>query len=144
MRRVATVVLALGLLMTIGSAASAGGRPFTTPLEGSQEVPGPGDPDGSGWARVTVNPGTLEVCYQLQVEDVDPIVAAHIHAAPAGSAGSVVVSLDPTFNADGYASGCVSASDRALAKAIVTMPWDYYVNVHNATYPAGALRGQLG
>ncbi len=144
MRKIAAVLLALGLVMATGSAAIAGGRPFSTPLEGAQEVPGPGDSDGSGSVAVTVNPGTLEVCYDLHVADVDPIVAAHIHVGPAGVAGPVVVDLMPTFDADGNASACVHATNRALAKAIVTMPWNYYVNVHNATFPAGALRGQLG
>jgi hypothetical protein len=35
-------------------------------------------------------------------------------------------------------------ADRELLKAIASDPEDYYVNVHNADYPAGAVRGQLG
>ena len=31
----------------------------------------------------------------------------------------------------------------ALAQEILSSPEDYYVNVHNAEYPGGALRGQL-
>jgi hypothetical protein len=43
---------------------------------------------------------------------------------------------------DPYSGGC-TAVDRELALAIITDPGSYYVNVHNAEFPAGALRGQL-
>ena len=43
---------------------------------------------------------------------------------------------------DGFSSGCVDVG-RALAKEILKNPADYYVNVHNAEFPGGALRGQL-
>ena len=66
----------------------------------------------------------------------DPIFAAHIHVAAAGSPGPVVVPLNP------YAGGCTTV-DRELAIAILTNPAGYYVNVHNAPYPGGAARGQL-
>ncbi len=38
--------------------------------------------------------------------------------------------------------GCVKV-DRALALEILKRPADYYVNVHNAEFPGGAVRGQL-
>ena len=58
----------------------------------------------------------------------------------AGVAGPVVVPLAPPT--DGSASACVEV-DRELALAILKHPADYYVNVHNAEFPAGAARGQL-
>jgi hypothetical protein len=45
-------------------------------------------------------------------------------------------------DASGFASGCTSV-DRAEIKEIIQHPEEYYVNVHNADYPAGAVRGQL-
>jgi hypothetical protein len=103
-------------------------------------VPGPGDLDGSGEAFITLNHGRGEVCFQLSVSDIAPATAAHIHEAPAGVAGPVVVGLTPPTS--GSSSGCVSA-DRDLIKDIIQNPADYYVNVHNAAFPAGAVRGQL-
>jgi hypothetical protein len=48
----------------------------------------------------------------------------------------------PLFGGAAKHSGCVKASKSLLAK-IVKRPASYYVNVHNAKYPAGALRAQL-
>ena len=116
-----------------------GGRPLSAELTGAAEVPGPGDPDGSGEANVRVNPGQECLSYDLDVEGIAPANAAHIHEAPAGAAGPVVEELDaPT---DGSSSGTVDEVEDA--KDIVKNPEEYYVNVHNADFPGGALRGQL-
>ena len=123
-----------------GAGADQGGRQLTTTLTGAEEVPVPGDPDGIGFATVTVNPGQGVLCYELSVSGIAPATAAHIHEAPPGVAGPVVVTLEaPT---DGSSGGCIDVG-RVLAKEILKDPADYYVNVHTAEYPAGALRGQL-
>lgn len=136
---IALIVLAVLALTSI--AADDSGRKFTTTLTGAAEVPGPGDPDGSGTATITLNHGQGTVCWDLAVEDIASATASHIHVAPAGVAGPVVVPLSPPTN--GTSSGCALV-DRGLIKAIIQNPEAYYVNVHNAVYPAGALRGQLG
>lgn len=136
------IMVLLAVLALTSVAADFSGRKFTTTLTGAAEIPGPGDPDGSGTAKIWLNRGQGEVCFELTVSGVDPITAAHIHAAPAGIAGPVVVPLNPPPTS-GSSSGCVSA-DHDLINAIIQSPEQYYVNVHNAAFPAGALRGQLG
>lgn len=121
--------------------ASHGGRPLSTTLTGAAEAPGPGDPDGTGTALVTFNRGQQEVCFELTASDIDPATAAHIHVGEAGEPGPVVVGLAPPT--DGESSGCVQDVDRDLIDAILQNPADYYVNVHNPAFPAGAIRGQL-
>ena len=109
-------------------------------LTGEAEVPGPGDEDGSGSANVRVNPGQECISYDIAVDDIAPATAAHIHEAPEDQAGPVVTHLEPPT--DGSSSGSTSV-DREEAKDIVKNPENYYVNVHNDEFPAGALRGQL-
>lgn len=113
---------------------------LTTTMTGAAEIPGPGDPDGSGTAVLRLNRGRGEICYELTVSAIAPATAAHIHVGTVTQAGPVVVGLTPPTS--GSSSGC-AAVDRDLIKAIAQDPQNYYVNVHNAEYPAGAVRGQL-
>jgi len=135
-------VIVITVLALTSIAADFSGRKFTTALTGAAEVPGPGDPDGSGTAKIWLNPGQEEVCWEIQVFDITlPAAAAHIHEGPIGVAGPVDVTLSPP-NADGFASGC-TAVDREEVKEIIQHPEEYYVNVHTSDFPDGALRGQL-
>jgi len=135
------LVVGLALLLSVNAAMAAnGGVRLSTTLLGANEVPGPGDPDGTGTAVLRLNVGQEQICYTLEVSGIAPATAAHIHVAPVGVAGPVVVPLVPPTS--GTSSACASVSGE-LIKAIIQHPEEYYVNVHNAEYPAGALRGQL-
>lgn len=124
------------------SAKRLGGRPLSATLTGAAERPGPGDPDGTGTATLRFNPGQGKVCFVLTASNIIlPATGAHIHIAPVGSPGPIVVPLVPP-DATGVSSGCVSAS-RDLIKAILKNPSAYYVNIHTTDFPAGAIRGQL-
>ena len=144
-RMVLTLVMALALMVPFVASAQTSSIHHNlfslgAPLSGGQEVPGPGDPDGFGFARITINLEAGELCFRLSVAHIDAPTAAHIHEAPPGVAGPVVVPLAAPV--DGLVNGCVSV-DLDLAADIVNNPMNYYVNVHNAPFPAGALRGQL-
>jgi len=114
--------------------------PWQISLSGAEE-PGGGDPDGSGVATLSLNYGFSTLCWDVSWENIDEPAAGHIHVGPVGVAGPVVI---PFTDAAGVfaASGCAQV-DQMLLKAIKNDPAGYYVNLHNAAYPAGAIRGQL-
>lgn len=114
---------------------------FFTQLWGNKEVPGPGDQDGYGTAKVSVNKASNNVCINMHVGNIATATAAHIHKAPMGASGPVVLPL-PTPNVQGMAQGCMQV-DPALAQEMRNNPEQFYVNVHNSEYPNGAIRGQL-
>lgn len=122
--------------------ADHGGRPLAAALSGDAVVPDPpgGDPDGTGSAALTLNQGQGEVCFSIEVDNVAAPGPAHIHEGAAGVAGGVVVAL--TSSVTDNPSGCVTA-DAQLIKSIRQNPADFYVQVHNAEFPAGVVRGQL-
>jgi CHRD domain-containing protein len=133
-------VMALALLIGAHLAAAQEMGKATAKLTGAAEVPGPGDPKGSGTVQVTLDPAKGEVCYELSVADIQEATAAHIHEGAMGKEGPVKLALDAPKT--GSAKGCKSA-DAAVIKAMMQDPDDYYVNVHNAAFPKGAVRGQL-
>ena len=111
-------------------------------LTGAAEVPGPGDPDGSGTASFELFPDQQQICWELEVSNITlPATGAHIHRGTATEAGPIVVGLIPP-DTTGRSSGCVSAAPE-LIEAILSNPEQYYVNVHTGDYPGGAVRGQL-
>ena len=145
--RVNRFTVVLGSIVTAlavaGLAAAATTHiPFkkNTILTGAAEAPQAGDPDGSGKGWIGLDVGEGLVCWSIVVKGISTPLAAHIHKAPAGTAGPVVVPIaTPTT---GAAKGCTSAA-RSLIRDIRANPSAYYVNVHNKDYPGGALRGQL-
>lgn len=117
------------------------GNSMMVTLTGAAEVPGPGDTDGSGTASVTLNHDKGEVCYDITVKDIGKPTAAHIHTGAAGASGGVKVPFKA--NADGTWKGCATV-DKTVIKEIMDNPANFYVNVHNDEFKAGAIRGQLG
>jgi CHRD domain len=119
--------------------AAAGGRAFTIAMTGEAESPA-GDPVATGTSTIRMRAGQGQVCYRIAVRNLTA-VAAHIHRGASSVAGPVVVPLN-TPNASGAASGCTAVA-RPLVAAMLKTPASYYVNVHTAEFPGGAVRGQL-
>lgn len=142
-RPTALLTAVIGALVVAGVATAATtcfGVKKNATLTGAVEAPQAGDPDGSGKAVIGLNVEEGLVCWSMVVKGISTPLAAHIHKAPAGAAGGVVVTLGtPT---SGATKGCAAAA-RTLIRDIRTNPSSYYVNVHTKDFPGGALRGQL-
>lgn len=133
---VMTVLLTTGsgaVLASPGQAHAPAERAtvLTTSLRSS------GDPNGSGSATIRLMAARNRVCADLSWRRIEAPAAAHIHEA---SDGAVVVDLTSSL-ADG--TGCATGVRRSVIRAVIASPRKYYVNVHNATYPAGAVQGKL-
>jgi hypothetical protein len=127
---------------TTVTAPSATAVTLTADLTGgTSEVPAPGDADGKGSATVKIDSAKGEVCYTITVESIAAPVASHIHEAPAGGAGPILITFDP--QKIGKGESCLTGQKAADLDRIVANPAGFYVNVHTADFPGGAVRGQL-
>jgi hypothetical protein len=156
-RKVAAMLVGLvvcgGVIVSQAVASARGDDFLRAKLSGEAEVPGPGDPDGRGRARVfglntDADPADEQLCFRLDVHDIAPATAAHIHEGPPGVAGPIVIHL--AVPGAGRAVGCAVPGTppntdvtESLIADVLARPGEYYVNVHNAEYPMGAVRGQL-
>ncbi len=135
---------ALAAKPTTPGANGSGGKAVVAKLSGANEVPTANRAD-RGHAVIRLNAKTLKVCWSFSALKLTPLgaasatpAAAHIHVGAAGVNGGVVVPLGSSF----ARKGCVTA-EKAVIDAILANPKGHYVNVHNASYPGGAMRGQL-
>jgi hypothetical protein len=139
--RTTSPILPTLLAMIASLLLTAGVLAAETTLTADLADAGAGDSNGSGTASITIDPDTGEVCWDLAVESIGDVAASHIHVGAAGEDGEVVVPLD-IDGFSGSSSDCVDASDADL-DAILANPAGYYVNIHTADFPNGAIRGQL-
>ena len=137
------VPVALAAKPTTPGSNGNGGKALVAKLTGANAQAHTGD---HGNVVVRLNPKTLKVCWSYSNLKLTPLgtasatpTASHIHIGAAGvSGGAIVVPFGGAF----ARSGCTTTT-KANIDAILANPSGYYVNVHNASYPAGAIRGQL-
>ena len=111
----------------------------TVALSGANEVPAnPSTATGRG--AFGLNPITLQLTGGLSTSGLTG-TAAHLHEAPAGAAGPIIVPLS-----DGGGGVWTVPPGTRLTSGQFTS-WrtgNLYANVHSAAYPSGEIRGQLG
>src|SRR5262249_24893144 len=103
-------LLALLLALLLASPTQASGGPtLRAALSAANETP-PNNSGGAGFATVTLNPGHQTICFTITVsQNVLPATAAHIHVAPVGQPGPIVVPL--------------LAAATLLAVGLADIPW---------------------
>jgi hypothetical protein len=156
-RRILVALALVGLLsgVLISRAGADTQVKFPISLTAVDPVTGAvtGDPDGRGTAEFTFDTVAGTVCYEIEVEGIAAPVepapglgSAHIHTLDSVPPGAIAVDLEADFQPDMSdefkASGCV-AVDSARLQAILEHPDRYYLNIHNADFPGGALSGLL-
>jgi CHRD domain len=129
--------LATGLVLA-AVAAGSGGNKLGAQLRGANETPA-APASNRGRVEITLKASAGKVCWEFYLTKIDGKPnAAHIHKGRPGVSGPVFIPLGTTFKRQ----GCYAAS-KAKINAVAAKPGAFYVNVHNAKHPAGAMRGQL-
>ena len=139
--------------------AAAADDHFSTHATGAEEVPA-NSSRAQGQALFRLSDDGMELHYRLIVANIENVTQSHIHRAPAGTNGGVVVWLYPTAppaqlipgRTQGIlAEGTITAAD--LVGSLAEQPLsalvaeirsgNAYVNVHTSQFPPGEIRGQI-
>jgi hypothetical protein len=161
MKKLLAAVAIVGVTIGVGVTAPAADAPSNhhAVLSGGSEVP-ENDSRSRGVATFRVSADGSEIESRLVVANLDDVMQAHIHLAPAGSNGGVVVwlypegppaQLIPGRSAGVLSTGTITADD--LVGSLAGMSLDAlldaiesggaYVNVHTSAFPGGEIRGQI-
>jgi hypothetical protein len=151
MRRLSICLVTTCLVAVVaGGAAMAKHSGVTcvlnTQLNANNETTG-STSTATGHAQVKVwNDGTITFKTQIFNPNQETFVAGHVHQAPVGLAGAVVVPLfgGPATTASHIKqSGIATPNAGTTGVALCQNPSAYYVNYHTTAFPGGAIRGQL-
>ncbi|MBA3431929.1 MAG: CHRD domain-containing protein [Actinobacteria bacterium] len=156
--------LSASLIAAFVVATQAAPAVRTAQLNGEKEDPD-GDLNGKGSARVRINTQKKKVCVSAGWRRIASPTGMHIHDAPRGENGAIVVGFfqqpgNPLPDSLRGARACVRGRSDDPSTGIGIIPPDgmtvrellrdirehsrqYYVNIHNDPFPAGAIRGQL-
>lgn len=125
----ASILLALAPL-------SWGQLVFNTFMNGAQETP-PVSTPATGTGTATFNPTTnFFTLNYVFMGLVAPQIDAHIHVAPPGVPGPVIIPL-PLGSPVSFSTTLTEAQEAQLLAGLM------YVNIHSSAFPGGEIRGQL-
>ena len=124
------------------------GQKLKANMSGDQEVQEPdgpkvGDKNGDATGFVFAQDEALD--YVFMWTKISAPTLGHIHQGDKGKNGDVVVPLFATAMPEGVDAvrGTVTDVDKADLLRIKFDPKSFYLNLHTAEFPGGAVRGQL-
>ena len=120
-----------------GYSASVLGDEIKVTLSGDQEIP-PVTTSASGSGTITVGEDKL-VSGKVTISGLTPLVA-HIHEAPAGNNGPIVIPLTKTSDTVWVIPAGAKLTDAQYASY---KAGNLYYNVHTEAHKSGEIRGQI-
>ena len=138
---------------------------FSADLKASNEVPPISNAESTGAGNSTItfdvtrdSSGNITAANATWVVNISglppntPIILSHIHQAPAGTNGTVVINTGltaatPVTLANGSGSfertTTLSPVERDVLTQVINNPAGFYFNSHSQLNPGGVVRGQL-
>lgn len=128
-----------------------------THLTGDQEIPAR-ETQAQGQLKLQLAADGASISYRLIATNIDNILQAHLHLAPAEANGPIVAWLypaaPPAMLIPGRHSGVLATGEITtlvgpLAGADIQVLWEeiqagrVYANVHTSQFPGGEVRGQV-
>jgi len=142
----ALALLALLFTAAPGAAYTGGDQSVTHTfaMDGAQEVPGgSGDPDGTATGTLTLSSLAGLLSFSILFSNIDDPIALDIHFGAAGVEADPLVTLPVSDGVDpNPLIGTVALPD-AILQSMIGDPTAFYVNLHTAAFPNGAVRGQV-
>jgi len=146
-------LLVFGMPLTAQAASTV----FSINADGIKEVtaggtPGQGDLDGTAIGTLTLDNGTGvgttgSATFNITLANLDltSLTGHHIHQAVATTTGGIVLDFgDPdTIRSGSVLSGTITGLSATVVTAVLGNPPGFYYNVHNGSFPSGAVRDQL-
>ena len=136
---------AVAPLLLAPSSALATSATYTVNMSGAQEV-GAGDLDGTASGTITLDDVSGVISWSFTYANIDAPTLMHIHGpdAPAGTNAGVFIGLGvATSGGAGTLISSLVHGNLAQVTQILDSPDTFYVNIHNASFPGGAVRGQV-
>ena len=138
------LVVAVGLVgaLVVPTIVPAAKVQLEANLKGKNEVPGPGDPDGSGRTEVKLRQSKGKICSVTTHSNIEPPKGGGIYVGTKGKAEGLFIKLFKNPEDPQRPGGCVDAPKKKIA-ALAANPNHYHISIQTPDYPNGAIRGQL-